>query len=198
MNNQGRKTVTTGEAILEITDFHRDDRPAIQFNVNDQGLLITNLNHTGKESAELLYSSLIPGESFLRFKKKSMLTLDSPVHKISINDRTDSIIGELDIANYGKYGFIYGRTKDHVPHEVPVEESEINTYKLTHSSHQEIPLRDFNRILKGNENDLGVFFKVSTGVNAVFRMRLRIKINGEKDYLYSNYVQVRMIGTPDK
>lgn len=198
LNNQRRKTLTTGEAILEITDFHRDDRPAFQFNVSDQGLLIANINHTGKESAELLYSSLIPGESFLRFKKKNVLTLDSPVQKVSLNDRTDSIIGELDVANYGKYGFVYGRTKNHVPQEITKEEGGVTTYTLTHSSHQEIPLRDFNRELKGNEIDLGVFFKVSSSINAVFRMRLRIKINGEKDYLYSNYVQVRMIGTPDK
>ena len=198
LNNQGRKTLTTGEAILEITDFHRDDRPAFQFNVTDQGLLIANINHTGKESAELLYSSLIPGESFLRFKKKNVLTLDSPVQKVSLDDRTDSIIGELDVANYGKYGFVYGRTKNHVPKETHAGEDGIPTYILTNSPNQEIPLRDFNRKLKGNENDLGVFFKVTSGINAVFRMRLRIKINGEKDYLYSNSVLVRLVGSPNE
>jgi hypothetical protein len=88
--------------------------------------------------------------------------------------------------------------KNHIPKETHAGEDGIPTYILTNSPNQEIPLRDFNRKLKGNENDLGVFFKVTSGINAVFRMRLRIKINGEKDYLYSNSVLVRLVGSPNE
>lgn len=194
LNNHSKETITMSEAVLEISDLYRDDRPAFRFNLNGKGLQISNENYTNKTTAQLLYSSLIPGESFLKYKKKRDVVLASPCHLEKIDDMTDSILGELIVPDCGKYGFIYGHTIDDKIPSANNDEDSIPVYNLKNTRSQEIPLKGFNRSLIKNENDTGVYFKMSSMMNTVYKMRVRIKVNGKKEYLYSNYVRVRLVG----
>lgn len=194
LNSHAKKMITMSEAVLEISDFYRDDRPAFSFSINDKGLQIVNENFNTSESAQLLYSSLIPGESFIKYKKKEELFLDTPVQEVRLDNITDSILGQLVLPDFGTYGFVYGKRNTQIIPMCRADNDNIIVYNLSNAHNQEIHLKDFNRSLKENENDLGVYFRLSSKENAVFKMRIRIKVNGKKDFLYSNYVRVRIVG----
>ena len=192
LNSHAKETITMSEAVLEISDLYREDQPAFRFNVNKRGLQIYNENYVGDLNVILNYSSLLPGESFMRYKKEEGFLMGIK-QNVTLKNHSDSIVGELGLSETEKVQFTYGllSSKSYIP-RISKSKEKIPTYYLENTHNQEIVLRDFNRSLKENETDVGYFFKIASSVDVTFKMRLKIKINGKEDYLYSNSIFVRL------
>ena len=193
LNSHEKKSITMSEAVLEIRDMHRDEQPALRFNVNSGQLMINDENFYGEEQLKLAYSSLMEGESFLDFKKRKVLTISSPIHREMIEWKGDSIIGEIEMPNHSKVIFTSGRNIRKTPYS-PTDTQHLDypLYMLEMIQNQDIRLRNFNRSLIENEVDNGFAFRIGTLVGTTFKMRLRININGSTDSLYTNFIKVRL------
>ena len=193
LNSHEKKSITMGEAVLEIRDMHRDEIPALRFNINKGLLMISDENFFGEEQLKLAYSSLMEGESFLNFKKKKDLTISSSTHTEEIEWKGDSIIGEVELPNHSKVNFASGKSIKKTPY-TPHGDQHLDypLYMLDLIQNQDIKLNNFNRSLKENEVDSDFAFCVGTHVGVTFKMRLRININGTADSLYTNFINVRL------
>lgn len=188
-----RKSITMSEAVIEIRDMHKDDRPAYRVNANNGRLTIGDENFMGPKEVTLAYSSLSEGESFLKYKKTQQLTINAPLCHENIQWLGDSIIGEISTTGQLAVHFASGANLPDSPYlPKKMMRADKRLYLLNSIKNQDIRLSDFNRDLKHKEVDSGFSFRIGSPDNVTFKMRLRININGSKDSLYTNFINVRL------
>lgn len=196
LHNKGHKTIVFDKAILEIDDFHYDERPIIRINVNNDALLIVNEGNNILKKAMLMYSGLHSGESFTHFSSKKEIILNDTTSVIPLNlnnVQRDSIIGQISFQNGVKIPFSFGsHSTTHEPDLLQFTNYslKVETYSINGNSEQTIPMKLFCRSLVKGEIDDEVYFILNASHNCTFRIRMKLAtVSGEQ--LYSNYLYIR-------
>lgn len=196
LHNKGHKTIVFDKAILEIDDFHYDERPIIRINVNNDDLMIVNEGNNILKKGMLKYSGLHSGESFTHFSSKKEIILNDTTSVIPLNldnVQRDSIIGQISFQNGIIIPFTYGIHKS--AQNPPLSQSpdyslNVDIYCINDNCKQTIPMKFFCRSLVKGEIDDDIYFILNASHNCTFRARMKLTTpSGEE--LYSNYLYIR-------
>ena len=194
LHSKTSKTLVLADAVLEVDNFSEDYGPAFQFQYDGKTLYVTNRSAAKFSQAELLYSFVRQGESFISYENSVTLSAENNKGQImlSSNYEPDSLMGILIAEDDSRYPFCWRQYSVDRPAQGLEYFQNIPVLNIARKKKQTIHIGNFYRSLVKGEVDEEIHFRLHCAISSIFRIRLHMTTATGED-MYSNYLLIRYV-----